>query len=285
VDRWARDGLTASWTRVSSAAPTAEYSRWLDLLAAVKARYLREPTTLISETAAFGARSDTLKAADWTFDPARIQLIGIRREEAKPGPRANDDVFVLLINGVVFKFFGTTDPGKTSNASGAPFLVPGQHRYRFGWHKMSDMNRVYRALKPASVGVLVVRDGNRDEALTDADLTGRLEVNASINVHWGGVGNSNWSEGCQVVCGKAYINHEDDVVDCSAFAGRTYSDLATVVKGNYITKGAYSVLVDLVTAFSGDLHAADYMLIYERDLELAPQLGVAAAANVLKRLA
>jgi hypothetical protein len=160
--------------------------------------------------------------------------------------------------------------------------VPGQHKYRFGWHKMTAMKRVYRARKPATAGVLVIRDGNRDDAFTDADLTGKLEANASINVHWGGKGTSNWSEGCQVICGRGYVNHDDQAVDCLTFADSTYENLATRPNGVYVTKGAYSVLVDLVTAFSRDVHAADYMLLYERDLDLEPELGAAVAKNLLK---
>jgi hypothetical protein len=284
IERWARTGLRADWTQFSGAQPAPEYARWMRLLAAVKERYLRAPPTLIREVSRHAGRSDTVKVADWSFDPGRIHLIGIRRDEAKPGKRDNDDVFVLLIDGVVFKFFGTTDPGKTSHDAGAPFLVPGQHKYRFGWHKMTELKRVYRALKPAAHGVLVIRDGDRDDALTDADLPGKLEVNASINVHWGGRGTSNWSEGCQVVCGRGYQNHNGQAVDCAAFAAATYANLATRRNGVYVTKGAYSVLVDLITAFSSDIHAADYMLLYERDLELEPEIGAAAAAAMLRTL-
>ena len=285
IERWRRDGIRADWMQFSSANPTNEYAVWLRLLNAARARYLREPPTIMRKVSDFARRSDTLKVADWTFDPVHIHLIGIRRDEAKPGERINDDVFVLLIDGIVLKFFGTTDPGKTSNDAGGPFLVPGQHRYRFGWHKMTDMNRVYRALKPASVGVLVIRDGDRDAALTDADLAGDLEPNASINVHWGGRGTSNWSEGCQVICGRGYINHEGAAIDCGAFAATTYANLAQRVKGVYVTKGAYSVLVDFVAAFSSDIHAAHYTLLYERDLELEPELGLPAAKDILGALA
>ena len=284
IARWTRDRLSADWTRFSAAAPTPEYARWMRLLAAVKTRYLAAPPTLIREVSEHRGRSDSVKVADWSFDPSRIHLIGIRRDEAKPGKRENDDVFVLLIDGVVFKFFGTTDPGKSSNDAGAPFLVPGQHKYRFGWHKMTEMNRVYRALKPATNGVLVIRDGNRDDALTDADLSGQLEVNASINVHWGGRGTSNWSEGCLVICGRGYQNHNDQAIDCAEFAGASYANLATRQNGVYVTKGAYSVLVDLITAFSRDVHAADFMLLYERDLDLEPEIGAAAAAATLRTL-
>jgi hypothetical protein len=52
-----------------------------------------------------------------------------------------------------------------------------------------------------------------------------------------------------------------------------------------MTKGAYSVLVDLVTAFSSDVHAADYTLLYERDLELEPAIDRGVVATILAALA
>ena len=287
VERWQRDGLKADWVNVSSQNPHPEYRTWMALLAKARQHYQANPTAMLQAVNAYPHASDTVKVAHWDFDPGRIHLVGVRRKETQRpegGKRSNDDVFILLINGLVFKFFGTTDPGFTTNANGAPFLVQGQHKYRFGWHKQSDMDKVYRALKPLSTGVLVVRDGNRDMALTEDDFTGTLERNASINVHWGGRGTSNWSAGCQVICGRGYINHNDEAIDCSAYAATNYSTLGTNVNGVYQTKGAYSVLADLVTAFSGDVHAANYMLLYEQDLDLSPEIGAAQAEAILERI-
>ncbi|MCB1800250.1 MAG: peptidoglycan-binding protein [Gammaproteobacteria bacterium] len=280
VRRWRHDGIVAEWHAHDSSQPQPEYRDWMRLLSRVKTHYLQQPTRLLQRIADYDGATDTRPIAAWDFDPQRIHLVGIRRHEAQPGKRENDDVFILLINGSVFKFYGTTDPGKSSHRSGAPFLVHGQHRYRFGWHKQSDRQKVYRALKPRTSGVLIVRDGDRDFALTRRDLEGRLENNASINIHWGGRGVSNWSEGCQVICGRAYVNHRNDLVDCTRFAATTYSTLGTRVNGDYQTKGAYSVLVDLVTAFSGDEHALDYMLLYEEDLRLDPGFGDDMAAKI-----
>lgn len=285
VKRWQAQGLQADWTGFSGNNPHHEHANWIRLLNKAKAHYLANPTTLLQKVAAFAQASDTRKPADWTFDPASIHLVGVRRAEGEPGERKNDDVFVLLINGLVFKFYGTTDPGKSSHQRGAPFLVHGQHDYRFGWHKISNMKRVYRALKPASSGVLVIRDSNRDRALTQSDLAGRLERNISINVHWGGKGVSNWSQGCQVICGKGYINHNGDKIDCSQFAATFYPKLGQKVDGVYQSKGAYSVLVDLVTALSSDRHRVNYMLLYERDLDLDPSIGASATAAILRAIA
>lgn len=280
MQRWIDDGLVAEWRGFSSQRPNAEYRQWMQLLEHVRDHYRREPTALLQRIRDYHRPTDTLPVDRWDFDPRRIHLIGVRRDEAKPGQRQNDDVFVLLINGAVFKFYGTTDPGKSSHRAGAPFLVHGQHHYRFGWHKQSDQNKVYQALKPRSSGVLIVRDSDRDFALTQSDLAGSLENNNSINIHWGGRGVSNWSEGCQVICGRGYINHRNEVVDCSRFAATTYATLGTKVDGMVQSKGAYSVLVDLVTAFSGSEYALDYMLLYEADLRLDPGFGDDMAARI-----
>jgi hypothetical protein len=117
--------------------------------------------------------------AQWEAAPGHVHLVGIRRREANG---KFDDIFVLLLKGLVFKFQGSTEPGASDNPSGRPFLVQGQHNYHFGWHQ-----KKYLALRPQGAGVLVVRSKIND-VLDDADLANGLEVNASINIHWGGKG-------------------------------------------------------------------------------------------------
>jgi hypothetical protein len=198
-----------------------------------------------------------------------------KAKEFIAGERKFDDVFILLINGLVFKFFGSTDPGGTENPMGPIFLAEGQHLYRLGWHKMSDMKRVFLALKPLSNGVLVVR--SKDMALTEADLAGGLERNNAINIHWGGEGLRNvgrWSSGTQVICGKGYINHNDVVINCSEYAATYFDQIGTMTEGGvYQTKGAYTMLMDLILAFrQGDDNLVNYFLMKERDLNLSPEI-------------
>jgi hypothetical protein len=289
VKRWQANRIKADWTRFSGANPSPEYTKWMALLGKVKQKYSATPNKMLQLVNQFPQPCDTIKVANWDFNPNKIHLVGVRRNEAKleakPRERRFDDVFVLLINGLAFKFYGSTDPGATEHPKGAPFLAQGQHHYRFGWHKLSALNRVYNALKPLSTGVLVVRSD--DMALTEADLAGGLERNNSINIHWGGEGISTigaWSEGCQVIVGKGYINHNDQTINCSKFAAPNYSTLGQNVNGVYQTKGAYTVLGDMVAAFSGDENLVKYMLLYEQDLALSPEIGVAKATDILKRL-
>ena len=97
---------------------------------------------------------------------------------------------------------------------------------------------------------------------------------------------STWSEGCQVINGTLYINHDNELIDCSGFAAINNKEVA---KDRSKTRGAYNVLLDLVTALSGDTGSSTvkYMLLTEQDLNLDPKLkqGLAdARARAGKRI-
>jgi hypothetical protein len=211
-----------------------------------------------------------------------VHLIGIRRNSFSG---KFDDIFVLLIKGLVFKFQGSTEPGASVDQGGTPWLVQGQHNYHFGWHK-----RTYLALRPQGVGVLVVRSPH-EKRLDNATLAnGHLEANGTINVHWGGKGMAadvtTWSEGCQVVTGSVYLNAADELINCSAFAGINQAELNSNLQK---TRGAYNVLLDLVAALGSDLPGSSvkYTLLAEQDLDLAPRLnrGLEDAADLVVKMA
>lgn len=288
LERWAQSGKRADWAEFSAAHPSPEYALWLDLLNRFKETYTAQPTATLQKVNAFTGKTKTLKPAEWDFAPDHIHLIGIRRNQVTNNTKQPlDDIFVLLINGAVFKFRGSTDPGSKENVKGMPFLVPGQHLYRFGWHLLAPQRRkdVYQALKPLEPGVLVVRSA--DTALTEADLARGLECNSTINVHWGGRGDkgtAEWSAGCQIIIGKSYINHHNKLIDCTPFAAAGYASLDTKIGGVYQTKGAYSILGDLVGALSGakpEDNNVRFTLIDERDLSLSPELGADKAQQML----
>jgi hypothetical protein len=263
IDRWQSAGKEAIW-KEDTDQQSDEFKKWIEVLNKLKARFLSESTPTLQAVMDYNGPSDTLAVKDWDFDPGGIHLIGIRRLEwLQTQTRANDDLLILLINGMVFKFFGSTDPNPSmAGRRDTPFLVHGQHKYRFGWHKLSELDKkVYRALKPKSNGVLVCRDRNVDRSLTLEDLRHGLTPNNSINVHWSGTGTSNWSAGCQVICGRSYMNNLNKIIDCTPFSAANYTELDTK------TRGAYSVASDLITVFArrGE-EAALYTLLYEEDL-------------------
>ncbi len=270
LDRWAREGKRAEWTERSPDNATPAFRYWMRVLNMYRAFNMQTPVTRVMQIAeAYSGATDTLKIARWNIDQHAIHLIGIRRQEWRgvKDERSNDDIFVLLANGVAWAFWGSTDPSPSmAERPDEPFLIRGQHQYRFGWHLLKKPDRVYRAFRPVTAGVLACRDTTNDNALTDADLAKGLAVVPDINIHWSGIGTTNWSAGCQVIAGRRYLNHRGAVVDCSAFAAPGYGGLGTK------TRGAYNVLVDLVTVFAPSnatsgtgLH---YTLLYEGDLHL-----------------
>jgi len=276
LQRWMDQGLTPDWAPTMERWASAiagngeldgtEFDRWLELGRKVQTRYASRPSRALQMVQDFGAPTDTHGVGEWDFSPDLIHLFGIRRDQF--GGKF-DDVFILLLKGLVFKFQGSTEPGSSRHPDGRPFLVHGQHDYHFGWHQLR-----YLALRPQGRGggVLVVRSKN-DDVLDEADLDKGLSPNASINIHWAGKGltrNVNkWSEGCQVVTGSLYVNHNGELVDCSAFVAMNKKEVSSVK-----TRGAYNVMVDLATALSGDMSDATvrYTLLEEGDLDLEPDL-------------
>ncbi|AFL81842.1 putative peptidoglycan-binding domain-containing protein [Aequorivita sublithincola DSM 14238] len=288
VQRWKSQGKVADWGK-AAINPSKEYNDWIKLLNESKAHYISNPGPIMQAVNSLNKTYSTVKAKDWNVSTDEVHLIGIRRKQdnAAAVSRANDDFFVLLVNGMVFKFWGSTDPNKKMvSVSNAPSLVEGQHKYRFGWHKVSVETKIYRALKPYDPsGVIILRDLNKDSSMTAADLvrgSNSLEVNNSINIHWSGVGSSNWSAGCQVIAGKNYINSRDELVDCSKFASSAYSQLNSNSK---MTKGAYNVLADLIVCYSkAGIDHVYYTLGREESLNLDANFGANYAINALKKM-
>jgi hypothetical protein len=251
IDSWP-SGKLCDWDpEMSSAMPSKEYTAWMNLLSKAKTHF-SNPANLGPIMTKVNNLPDqdmgsTIKVENWNFNKDQIHLIGIRRNERKSGiHRRNDDLFILLINGNVFKFWGSTDPNQSMVARDKddPFLVEGQHLYKFGWHKLSkNENKVYRALRPVDETVLCVRDvasGGRNES---------------------------WSAGCQVIKGRSYLNNNKkgmfndprNYVDCSAFTALNYNELT---RDENITKGSYGFLADLVLCYSKMDEDKDYYHLY-----------------------
>lgn len=264
--RWAQSGKKPDWNPRQG-----EYAAWLQLIGAVKQKYSAEPGPVLTQVNAFQGATATRKVANWTnAGDGHIHLIGVRREEfRKPdGKTLPDDIFVLLIKGMVFKFQGSTDPGQAGNTRGAAILTHGQHDYQFGWHSGGSQ----MALEPKDPGVLIHRS-NGDLKLDEGDIARGVSVNGEINIHWGGPAGTavvnNWSQGCQVIGGRFYIDPGDQLRECP------YSASGTAALGPTKTRGAYNVLSDLVIALSGDMPnqgAVTYTLLNDSDLALSDQL-------------
>ncbi len=286
IKRWQAAGYISEWGKGwDPAGPqnkSPEYDKWIGLLNRAKEHYEQNPNPILTQVALFNKPTDTRKISDWEFDAKEVHLIGIRRsQDSRQLKRENDDIFILLINGQVFKFWGSTDPSQAlSDRKDEAFLVEGQHKYRFGWHKIFTESKIYRALKPYQYGVLVYRDRDDDNALTEADLKSGLDPasNNTINIHWSGIGSTNFSAGCQVIAGRSYINNRDQVIDCSAFAARSYGAVKK-------TKGAYNMLTDLILCYAPpDTNYIYYTLGREESLKLDAALGSKYAPETLDRM-
>lgn len=286
LQRWISAGQQADWAGSSGQNSQLEYGYWTHVLSAYHDLYDTRPVNPVAPMVEdFPSPTDTLKTEQWRADPAAIHLIGIRRQQwRRTQASQDDDLFVLLVSGIVFKFYGSTDPNPVEVVRpDEPYLVCGQHRYRFGWHKVTEPNRTYRAFRPAGPGVLVCRDSVQDDAFTDDDLRAGLSANPTINIHWGGFGTSNWSAGCQVIAGDRYVNHHNQTVSCAPFAARGYAELPQK------TRGAFNVLLDLATIFAPSLAVFQgtsiyYTLLYERDLNLEVSPGQTLGAEALAAL-
>jgi hypothetical protein len=271
IDRWVAAEQRPAW-----GGPSDEYRQALDALRGFKKHFMTDQPKGIELLNQGAAGSSSRAVADWTYDEADLHLVGIRRGENKLATvaagkrvRSNDDIFVLLVNGMRLVFRGSTDP--SPNMAKRPdqaFLLRGQHEYRFGWHKVGGTEanpggtRVYRAFKPRGSGPLVVR--TRDDVLTESSFHSAAP-NASINIHWSGAGTTNWSAGCQVIAGLKYVDFRGELVDLDGRAARSYGDLSGTR-----TRGAYNVLTDVLDVFAeDDSRTGDtllYTLLYEADV-------------------
>lgn len=268
INQWPK-GKKCNWhSSITSNNPShKEYTAWMDLLDEAKTYYsdTNHQGPIMRAVNQASDTGSTIKTQDWKFERDKIHLVGIRRNESKSiSVRKNDDLFILLINGMVFKFWGSTDPKVKKGVTTEPFLVEGQHLYRFGWHNLGAVGAdkkhkrgayvTYRALRPANnrQNVLVVRDKDNDDKLSKGDLgASGLELSLAnyINVHWTGTSRSQttWSAGCQVIKGQSYMNDRGEIVDYSDYTAATYEDLFKDKKKH---KGAYRFLTDLVVCYS-----------------------------------
>ena len=254
IESWRERGTSARW---SDGVPTPDYTRWINWLQAATKFYRTQPTPLMQRITAAERRGDSLPPTEWTYEPADTHLIGIRRRvgtATEVRGRAPDDLFVLLIGGKSFYFWGSTDANPSSGREG--YLTEGQHRYRLNWHNIGARrrDRIYKAARPAGEGVLVVRDVHGHNALTPENRRDGFDPapNPTFNIHWSGLGSSNWSAGCQVVSGKNYFNDAGQLISCADYAARNDAQRGQrrTEGGPRLTMGAYTVLSDLVLCYT-----------------------------------
>ncbi|MFT4762511.1 MAG: hypothetical protein ACI9XO_003204 [Paraglaciecola sp.] len=287
IKRWKDAGQVSDWGKSSVENQSIEFSRWMDILRDMHEGLKKQSNPILDMVNTYSEKSDTLLIEEWSFNDEDIHFIGIRRNyDIKESKRGNDDIFILLINGMVFKFWGSCDPNPESSRADEPYLVEGQHLYKLGWHKMSNRNKAYMALKPLTVGPLVYRDRTGADALTEANVkAGLTGPNNTINIHWSGIGSSNFSAGCQVIAGASYINHKDEVIDCSKFASPSYAGMKKKAGVPRKTKGAYNLLADLVAVYRPkEQNTIRYTLGRDSNLNMTADFDMKYAETLLNRM-
>ena len=251
INRWKRNNLSCEWNQFSLQNPSEDYIKWFELLHKAQILYMQSNDPVIQNLRNFAKskKTSSLPPDRWSFRPYDTHLLGLRlNAEVAFTNRPNDDLFILLIRGMVFMFWGSTDPNPrlVDNPAGAPFLTEGQHKYHYGWHKRSSSQKAYLALKPYPPGALVFRDRNhRNKIMSDDIQHGFDSPNTTINIHWTPNAMKNWSAGCQVINGDSYIDPQGNVISCKEYCASGYSSISSK-----LTKGAYNVLTDLVACYS-----------------------------------
>lgn len=294
IQRWINNGITCEWAQWSPDNPMPEYTDWMNLLSKAKQHFSVNGSPMLDLVRNHANRGDTRYIDQWDDSSNSVHLIGLRQGEENAVTavdnkgrfiRANDDLFIFLIRGMVFKFWGSTDPNPalSENVAGNPFLIEGQHSYRFGWHgtSLKKKDQVYRALEPATSGVLVYRVPNA-KGLTPEEVAGGLDRSPveDINIHWSGVGGYNFSAGCQVIAGKSYINHRDEVIQMSPYAATSYSEL-----GGNKGRGAYNMFTDLLLSYGpAGVRTLTYTLGRDETLRLSDKWAPTYVRDAVKRM-
>jgi hypothetical protein len=86
-----------------------------------------------------------------------------------------------------------------------------------------------------------------------------------------------------VIAGKTYLNHRNERVDMGDFAASGYGEIGfDTTTRTFRNKGAYTVLGDIVAAFSGEDNDVHYTLLTEEELKVSP--GVVAMIKAAKEL-
>lgn len=275
IKRWEEQGLTCEWNKGE---PSEDFLQWIQFLGKAKQYYegetnrpVDEQNKILTFSESFAKPTATRKIKDWDISADSVHLVGIRRGQGKNFQvrNTNKDLFVLLIKGMAFYFWGSTVPRRHRNSVkdgkitktvqqkekdiGYPFLLEGQHQYHFGWHMQGNATKAYKALR--SPGVLVFRT-DKPTSEKSIDKLENLSIlfndnnnkrnnrnpNNTINIHSSGIGWTNYSAGCQVIAGASYINNRGEVIDCTK--GKQTKEL--IAKPH----GAYGLFADLIVNYA-----------------------------------
>ncbi|MFK8164798.1 MAG: peptidoglycan-binding protein [Lewinella sp.] len=310
IARWKEAKMKADWGKDPKGEAAKNGKAWRKRFLKTAQHLTDHPGPIQKARKRFKSETDTLLPEDWKFPKDQPLLFGIRRladidnhldvkkwskklkKMVTQKRRPMDDLFVLLVNGHSFVFFGSTDPSVHLSRAQEPYLVNGQHLYQFSWHLVSIKYKTYRAFRPAKHGVVVIRDTSKADSLSTVNVKKGPDktANNTINIHWSGLGHSNFSAGCQVIAGNSYLDSEAALQSCRSFGAFFYDDLGKPPKqSNRRTKGAYNLLTDLIMVYGRNTPWSlcpplRYTLFSASDLEAAGAMTKVELKAIRKKL-
>lgn len=309
IARWKEAKMKADWGKDPKGDAAENGKVWRKRFTATAKHLTDNPGPVQKARKKFKSSTDSLLPKDWKFPKDQPLLFGIRRladvdnhvsvrrwnnklkKMVTQRRRPMDDLFVLLVNGNSFVFYGSTDPSVHMSRAWEPYLIAGQHLYHYSWHKVSKQYKTYRAFRPAKHGVVVIRDKYKADALSVKNINKGpdSQANSTINIHWSGLGDNNFSAGCQVIAGSSYLNDTGKMQNCKKFAAVGYNDLGRPPKqGKRKTKGAYNLLTDLIMVYGRNTSWSlcpplRYTLFSASDLEAAGAVTKAELKAIRKK--
>nr|WP_157472506.1 hypothetical protein [Neolewinella persica] len=310
-DKKTHKAKQADWANLPKEKEEAVLAKtWRDRFKKTVKHLKKNPGALEAANRRFKGKTDSLLPEDWKFPKDQPLLFGIRRfanednheivevkknnKIKKEKRRPVDDLFVLLVNGHSFIFYGSTDSSvHMAKKEQEAYLINGQHLYQFSWHMLSSSSKTYRAFRPAEHGVMIIRDTSGADALTEENIKAGPDqsANTTINIHWSGLGLSNWSAGCQVIAGSSYLDSSESLQKCNSFAAKKTSLLGTSTKpkGGLRTKGAYNMLMDLILVYGRNSRWSPclplrYTLFSADDMVAAEAISYQKIAGLRKKL-
>ena len=258
------------------------FSEWMERLKALKVKLSANPGPVHTQVAKFGKPSDTYQVKDWAFNGEDVHLIAIRKPPVVPrifDANRNDALFILLIEGKVYKFWGFTGyfnaKGNNSNNNdlSLAIMAEGQHKYAI------DKTRSVKALIPFQDGVLFFRDRDKNKAFSARDIRAGLysEPIETADIQWAPLGIDNDKTGVQFISNKRYINHDDDIISKSQL---TDTDNALLGEGGSSTD-AYEAFTDLIWGLT-ERDWIYYTLVDWNDFDTESKADITNTLNRLK---
>ena len=223
------------------------HSDWIKRLGSLKIKLQKQPGPEHTKVIEYEPPSDTRKVDEWDFDTGEAHLIAIRKLPLIPrvfDAKKDDALFVLLVDGETYVFYGFTGHFDTTVKKGTRgktktgFIAEGQHKYRI------ENTGAERRLVPYEDGVLLFQDRDKNRQLSDKEVKAGLypEPIETANIQWYPLGNSNTLTGIQFISEDSYLDPRNEIV--SNAAANAYETFVDRIWGDPERESLYYTVVD-----------------------------------------